>query len=226
MKSKRKAGTILVILGCCCLIAAAAFYLCGRAEESSAASESEKLTKTMAALIEKSSGAAESDPVAAAEEKSGATEDAALGLPPEESAETDAGASSGGASAVDVGGYDVAGILSAPDIDLELAVISPWSYKNLRAGPCLYSGSPSGRMILLAHNYSRHFGHLRELQPGASVTFTAADGTVYSYTVTGTEIWAADQLAQVVSGSGWDLTLFTCTIGGANRVVVRCAKAG
>ena len=220
MRSKRKTGTILVILGCCCLIAAAAFYLRGRAEENSAASEAEKLTKTMAALIEKSSGAAESDPVAAAEIESGAAEDAALGLP-----ETDAGARSGGVGAVNVGGYDVVGILSAPDIDLELAVISPWSYKNLRAGPCLYSGSPSGRMILLAHNYSRHFGHLRELQPGASVTFTAADGTVYSYTVTGTEIWATDQLAQVVSGSGWDLTLFTCTIGGANRVVVRCVKA-
>lgn len=216
MRSKRNPGTILVILGCCCLIAAAAFYLRGRAEENSAASESEKLTKTMAALIEKSSGAAESDPVAAAEEESGATEDAALGLP-----ETGAG----GVNAVNVGGYDVVGILSAPDIDLELAVISPWSYKNLRAGPCLYSGSPSGRMIILAHNYSRHFGHLRELQPGASVTFTAADGTVYSYTVTGTEIWATDQLAQVVSGSDWDLTLFTCTIGGANRVVVRCVKA-
>ena len=80
-------------------------------------------------------------------------------------------------------------------------------------------------MIIMAHNYEQHFGLIKDLVPGDAVIFTGVDGTVYNYEVRGTETWATSQLAEVLGGDGWDLTLFTCTYGGANRVVVRCALA-
>jgi len=122
-------------------------------------------------------------------------------------------------------GYDIIGSLSIPAIDRKLPVISQWSYPNLRAAPCRYSGTPDGQMVLLAHNYAKHFGHLKDLQKGDSVTFTDVSGKVYNYKVSKIETIDGYQLSSILSGKDWDLTLFTCTYGGKQRVVVRCIKA-
>lgn len=139
----------------------------------------------------------------------------------EETDETDG--TDGTLLTVNVDGYDIAGIISIPAIAVELAVISQWSYPNLEISACRYSGTPSGRLVLLAHNFKRHFGRINELQPGDAVVFTEPNGTVYNYEVTGTEIKGKYELQDILSGD-WDLTLFTCTYGGANRVVVRCER--
>lgn len=123
-----------------------------------------------------------------------------------------------------INGIDYIGLLSIPSLELELPIISQWSYPSLKLAPCRYSGSAySGSFIIAGHNYTSHFGKLKELSPGDSIDFTDADGNRFFYTVEAIEQLEASAVAEMES-EVWDLTLFTCTIGGQSRVAVRCLK--
>lgn len=90
--------------------------------------------------------------------------------------------------------------------------------------PCRYSGSAyEGAFVLAGHNYRSHFGTLRELQPGDTLTFTDTLGDVFSYRVEEVEVLAPTDVAQMLD-ERWDLSLFTCTPSGQARVTVRCTK--
>lgn len=123
-----------------------------------------------------------------------------------------------------IDGQDYIGILSIPSLNLELPVISEWSNSRLKIAPCRYGGSAySGNLIIAAHNYRSHFGSLRNLEEGSDVIFTDVDGNIFTYTVMVREILKSTDVQEMESG-GWDLTLFTCTAGGQNRVTVRCIR--
>ena len=125
----------------------------------------------------------------------------------------------------DVDGQKYIGVLRIPDLSLELPVISNWSYPNLKNAPCRYAGSAyMNNMVIAAHNYYSHFGHLKDLSPGDEVTFTDVDGNVFQYEVSALEILSPFAVEEMTSGD-WDLTLFTCTVGGLSRVTVRCVQA-
>ena len=114
------------------------------------------------------------------------------------------------------------GILEIPALDLELPVISSWSYSSLRLAPCRYSGSAyKGDLVIAAHNYQSHFGRLRTLPEGSEVFFTDAVGNRFSYYVAVTEALTPWSVDDMTSGE-WPLTLFTCTLDSQNRVTVRC----
>lgn len=121
-----------------------------------------------------------------------------------------------------VDGADYIGLLSLPAISLELPVIDQWSYESLRLAPCRYSGSAyTHNLVILGHNYAGHFRELKKLQPGDAVTFTDMDGNVFSYEVMALETLAPTAVEEMTEGD-WDLTLFTCTVGGTTRLAVRC----
>ncbi len=121
---------------------------------------------------------------------------------------------------VDENGY--IGILSIPSYGLELPVLAEWSYQGLKNSPARYTGSPSaGNLVICAHNYDRHFGNIKNLSTGASITFTDVTGTVYEYEVTVVETIEPTAISEMITGD-WDLTLFTCTRSGQARVAVRC----
>lgn len=121
-------------------------------------------------------------------------------------------------------GHDYIGILAIPALELELPVMSEWSYPNLKASPCRYAGSAYlNNMVIAAHNYTRHFGRLKELSGGETVTFTDADGNVFPYTVALVETLLPTDVKEMTDGT-WDLTLFTCTISGSYRIAVRCSR--
>ena len=123
----------------------------------------------------------------------------------------------------EVDGSYYIGYLSIPDLDLELPVMQNWSYPDLRVAPCRYSGSVYANDIVIAgHNYDRHFGRLNSLSAGSEVRFTDADGNIFIYSVSLLETLEPTAVMEMTSGE-WDLTLFTCTYGGANRVTVRCS---
>ena len=123
-----------------------------------------------------------------------------------------------------VDGVDYIGVIAIPSLSLELPVASEWSYERLKTSPCRYSGSVySGDMVLCAHNYSSHFGQIKTLKPGDAVVFTDVDGNVYNYEVAELETLQPAAVDEMKSGE-WDLTLFTCTIGGQTRVTVRCDR--
>ena len=117
------------------------------------------------------------------------------------------------------------GCLTIPRLELELPVLTEWSYDNLKIAPCRYSGSIRGAdLVLIAHNYRAHFGPIRRLKPGDQVSLSDMNGAVFEYRVTGTEVVSPAALEAVASGSH-ALTLITCTYGGKTRLVVYCDAA-
>lgn len=125
---------------------------------------------------------------------------------------------------VAVGDNTYAGIISIPAIGIELPVISSWSYDNLDIAPCVYY-SDTEKMVVAAHNYAGHFGSIKELIPGDYIIFTDAGNNVKMYEVTETEVLGSHDVNSMISGDGWNLTLFTCTLSGTQRVTVRAKKA-
>ena len=123
-----------------------------------------------------------------------------------------------------VDGYASIGILSIPVLDLELPVLTEWSYAKLKIAPCLYFGSCyEENFVIAAHNYQSHFGRLSELQPKDLILFTDISGKVHCYEVVLLETLPADATEEMIT-SGFDLSLYTCTPGGASRVTVRCCS--
>ncbi len=123
-----------------------------------------------------------------------------------------------------IDGRDYIGILEIPAIDLYLPIISQWTYDALEEAPCRYSGSAyTNDLILAGHNYTAHFWYLIDLSVGDSVYFTDIDGNVFHYEVIDRETLRPTAVEYLESGE-WDLTLFTCTLGGQSRVTIRCIQ--
>ena len=125
----------------------------------------------------------------------------------------------------EVDGQKYIGVLRIPALLLELPVISEWSYSGLKESPCRYIGSAYlNYMVIVAHNYFSHFGHLKNLSQGDEITFTDVDGNMFGYEVIELETLSPFAIEEMTGGN-WDLTLFTCTVGGQYRVTVRCVLA-
>lgn len=127
---------------------------------------------------------------------------------------------------VEIDGHSYIGYLSIPTLDLELPIMTDWSYPKLRIAPCRYSGTLRGKdLVIMAHNYKSHFGKLSKLPTGTEVIFTDMDGNIWSYEVIGIDILEAHSVEEMTAGD-YDLTLFTCTQGGSHRVTLRCDLIG
>lgn len=121
-----------------------------------------------------------------------------------------------------VDGNECIGILSIPVLELELPVLTDWSYAKLKKAPCLYYGSYyESNFVIAAHNYKAHFGRLSQLQKGDVVVFTDVNSTKHYYEVVLLETLPKNATEEMING-GFDLSLYTCTIGGGSRVTVRC----
>lgn len=120
-----------------------------------------------------------------------------------------------------INGIDFIGVLRIPALELELPVISEWNYPNLKTAPCRYSGSAYlNNLIICGHNYTSHFGTLKNLWEGDIATFTDMDGNVFTYKMVERETLNPTDIEGMESGN-WDLTLFTCTVGGQSRATIR-----
>lgn len=123
--------------------------------------------------------------------------------------------------------YDYIGQIDIPSVGISLPVIDSWDGDNdkLDNAPCVFSGSAEeGNLIIMAHNYTAHFGRLENTTVDSEVYLTLLDGTVIPYTVTEiSEIDGSD--AAAMQAGDWDLTLYTCNYSGSGRVTVRCKLA-
>ena len=125
---------------------------------------------------------------------------------------------------VEIDGQLYIGFLTIPDLDLELPVMDSWDYDRLKTAPCRYTGTVGGNdLVILAHNYLRHFGHLMDLNLGAEILFTDVNCETTRYTAADLEVLPPTAVEQMTAGE-YDLTLFTCTYGGATRFTVRCLR--
>ncbi len=134
-----------------------------------------------------------------------------------------------------IDGYACIGEIEIPDLSLRLPVLADWDYDRLKISPCRYSGSYlKDDMVICGHNYFKHFAPIVRLGIGQEVDFIAADGSVYRYQVCNAQTVQPTSVEQMVendknaSGKGvenrWDLTLFTCNLGGQTRHAVRCIR--
>ncbi|KIR03187.1 putative sortase family protein [Lachnospiraceae bacterium TWA4] len=123
-----------------------------------------------------------------------------------------------------VNGVECIGQLEIPVLNLKLPIISEWSYPKLRIAPCRFSGSAYlNNLVIAAHNYRRQFASLKELRSRDQVFFIDMAGNTFRYQVVDIEILNPTDVEKMVSGN-WDLTLFTCTIGGQTRITIRCNR--
>jgi len=123
---------------------------------------------------------------------------------------------------VEVDGNRYVGVISLPTLELELPILAEWNYELLQIAPCLYSGTIyTNDMVLMAHNYESHFGRIDELKVGDEIRFMDVSGEVLRYEVVARDVLGPTAVEDMTSGA-FDLTLFTCTYGGAERVTVRC----
>lgn len=123
-----------------------------------------------------------------------------------------------------INGRDYIGVLTIPSLELELPVLSQWDYPALKVAPCRYSGSLyQDNLIICAHNYASHFGKLKNLRVGDTAIFTDMDENVVGFQLAAQETIQPEDLEAMEAGD-WDLTLFTCTVGGQSRVTVRFVR--
>lgn len=125
---------------------------------------------------------------------------------------------------IEIDSHIFIGYLSFPSLQLELPVQKNWDYNLLDYSPCRYYGSLyTGDLVIAAHNYQSHFGHLDDLNIGDEVIFISVDGIRYSYRVCVLETVSGDDVGTMLAG-GYALTLYTCTLSGRDRLTVRCER--
>ncbi len=121
-----------------------------------------------------------------------------------------------------IDGVDFVGMIEMPRYHSVLPVCGSWG--SAGKYPCRFSGSVKGKnLVIMAHNYTSHFGGVGRLSAGDQVIFTDMDGTVWNYTVVAKDILEPEAVEEMTAGE-YDLTLFTCTRGGAHRVTIRCDR--
>lgn len=126
-----------------------------------------------------------------------------------------------------IDGRAYVGAIEIPSLKLSLPVLAGWSYDLLKIAPCRYAGSCyENNLVLCAHNYRSHFNALRWIEMGEDVYFTTVNGEVFHYITVNRETLQPGEVARMRKTDGsWDLTLFTCYIGGYSRCTVRCERA-
>ena len=125
---------------------------------------------------------------------------------------------------VEIVGDEYIGSMEIPARVLSRPVMREWSNEKLKPAPCRYAGSAyAGGFVVAGHNYRAHFTPLKNLEPGTRISFQDVEGNLFFYEVSELETLKPQEVENM-KDRGWDLTLFTCTYGGKNRLAVRCRK--
>lgn len=210
---KQKIGNILMLIGAILIIGAMALFAYNEYSDVKAGNEADKvvllITKDIAAKVNHNTNNVIPDynPINIA------------GSEPEEVVIPEM-------PVIEVDGHGYIGTISVPELNIELPVMDEWrdNYDDLKISPVRYSGSVyTNNMVIAGHNYRSHFNPLHNASVGMEAIFTDVDGNVYIYEIVELEtIEPTDINGMIIFDS--DLTLFTCTYGGAARHTVRCMR--
>lgn len=199
----KKTGIAIVAVGAVLILSALLLFLYNRYEDAHAGQEAESLLGNVQTIIDERET---SVPTTIPEETT----------PPETLAPE--------LPIAEIEGYGYVGYISIPKLELELPVMSEWDYNRLKLAPCRQFGSSrTDDLVIAAHNYESHFGHLKDLSVGEPVTFTDMEGIVNTYCVEKIETLNPNDV-DAVQNSGYDLVLYTCTKSGKTRVTVFCNR--
>lgn len=206
---KRKFGILFIIIGLLLILAALLLIGYNRYESQSASKASQSVLAVMQSTVEETTVSSAVDDVYVDHIDPYDKESAEIAAEMTEK---------------EIDGEYYIGYLSIPILELELPVISEWSYPRLRIAPCRHFGSTkTDDLVIAAHNYDSHFGRLKQLKAGDLLTFTDMDGEKILYEVQVIDVLQPDAV-DAVKNSDFDLVLYTCTYGGESRVVVFCNR--
>ncbi|MBQ6877040.1 MAG: sortase [Oscillospiraceae bacterium] len=195
---KAKFGLIFIALGLALLLGSLGLFLYNEKLQNDAAKASEELMPQIVDAIKIRQEETEEPEIVAPDEKK--------------------------MTVIEIDGSDYLGFVGIPAIGIELPVMADWDYEKLKTAPCRYSGSVyTEDLVIMAHNYKKHFGRLSQLVNGDQITFTDMDGKTYRYKVASVEMLPEYAVEEMTSGD-FEFTLFTCTYTGESRVAVRCDR--
>nr|MBQ8244833.1 sortase [Oscillospiraceae bacterium] len=205
---KAKFGSILMFLGTALIFGALALFLYNQEESNTAGQAAQALMPQLIEEIRMDTGAVPDST-----------------MPTFEVPEIYLDESDFVMTEVEIDGRMYIGYLSIPELKLELPILSDWSYPSLQVAPCRYFGTvKGGNLVLMAHNYDKHFGRISKLREGDSVVFVDMDGGTTAYEVVARDVLDPSAVEEMTAGD-YDLALFTCTYGGEKRVTVYCDMA-
>ena len=215
----KKAGIAIVAVGAALILSALVLLLHNRYADARAGREAETLLASVEAAIS-SQAAAEQEKTRPrgqetrpTGEENGTEPTAAEALDPE-------------MPVAMLEGYGYVGYVEIPALGLKLPVMSDWDYTRLEIAPCRQFGSSrKDDLVIAAHNFESHFGRLKEMSVGNTVTFTDMAGIVNTYRAEMIETLSPKDV-DAVQNSGYDLVLYTCTRDGQERVAVFCNRTG
>lgn len=123
---------------------------------------------------------------------------------------------------------EAVGVLELPTLSLTLPILKECSYPLLELAPCQYQDSQwqeegDQRIAIAGHSWASQFGKLSTLSPGDQIRYTPLQQETATYTATQCLTLAGNDQEAFWSGD-WDLTLFTCTFDGSQRILVRFEK--
>ena len=123
-----------------------------------------------------------------------------------------------------INGYDYIGSITIPTLNLELPIMSDYDYNRLNIAPCRYYGSIyTNDLIICAHSYETHFKNIINLKQNDKIIITDISGNIYIYEVLEIEILNPKEVSKMIDNE-FDLTLYTCTNDGLNRITIRCNR--
>ena len=209
MRNKNKTGSVLIAAGVLLMAAALFLVIYNLREEYAAGEEADHVLAALRKDLPDDESVLSGQPAQNEPEFPDTVADSDMEMPTWE-----------------IDGNDYIGVLEIPSLGLSLPIMSEWSYSKLKIAPCRYNGSAyAGNLTIAGHNYSTHFGPIRNLSLGEQILFTDMDGRSFVYEVQAVETLEPAAIEDMVSDE-WDLTLFTCTTDGQARVAVRCLKFG
>lgn len=209
----RKTGTVFIILGAALLAAALALFAFNRQDNAAA---EQAVVEVMPRLVEQIRAEREAE---TAQPNIQDHSELEMYIPVELLTEEDVQMEE-----LEVDGDGYIGYITMPSLSLELPVMGDWNYRKLEIAPCRYTGSVRGEnLVIMAHNYPSLFRNLKLLNLSDRVTFTDVRGRTMVYEVVAKDLLDPAEVEEMTAGD-YDLTLFTCTYGGASRVTVYCDK--
>lgn len=122
---------------------------------------------------------------------------------------------------INIEGYNYIGTINIPTLNIDLPVMDIWDYNRLKKTPCLYYGNSIESMIICAHSYKTHFKNIGKLKQEDYIIFTDVHEKKYIYKVEEVEILSSTDVDKMINNN-FNLTLYTCTSDGLNRITVRC----
>lgn len=197
----KKIGIAIVAVGAVLILSALLLFFYNCQEDVQAGQEAESLLENVEAVIEANKRKAADTGKQPGDDPSAAPDSQAM-----------------------LDGYEYAGYIEIPVLGLKLPVMSEWDYNRLKLAPCRQFGSSrTDDLVIAGHNYKRHFGYLKNLSAGDTVTFTDMDGILNTYRVAKIETLDPNQV-DAVQNSGYALVLYTCTMSGKTRTTVFCSR--